>query len=66
MRVAVSTDVVRIALSTALVVGTVLNGINHWQALASASRTVPWGTVLLNYVVPYCVSTWSACALKAK
>jgi hypothetical protein len=49
---------VSMALRVALVVGSVLNLINHFDVLLGA----PFGTttivqMLLTYVVPYCVST---------
>ncbi len=49
---------VRMALKVALVVGTVLNLINHFDILLGA----PLGTTVAvqmgpTYVVPYCVST---------
>jgi hypothetical protein len=51
-------NVVRLALKVALVVGTILNVINHFDLLMGVP---PSGTTLfqvcLTYVVPYCVST---------
>jgi hypothetical protein len=51
-------SVVRLALKVALVVGTILNLINHFDVLLGAPLT---GATLfqmgLTYVVPYCVST---------
>jgi hypothetical protein len=47
-----------LALRVALVVGTILNLINHFDLLLGAPLTT--GTVVqigLTYVVPYCVST---------
>ena len=47
-----------LALRVALVVGTILNLINHFDLLLGASLTP--GTLVqigLTYVVPYCVST---------
>lgn len=51
-------QVVRLALKVALVVGTILNLINHFDLLLGAPLSR--GTILqiaLTYVVPYCVST---------
>jgi hypothetical protein len=51
-------QVVRLALKVALVVGTILNVINHFDLLLGAAVT--HGTLLqiaLTYVVPDCVST---------
>jgi hypothetical protein len=49
---------VRMALRVSLVVGTVLNLINHFDLLLGAPLTVTMGVQMgLTYVVPYCVST---------
>lgn len=66
LRAAMTKDVVQVAVPTALVVGTVLNAINHGRTFVEAPRALEWGAVLLNYLVPYCVSSWSAAALKAR
>lgn len=50
---------VRPAMRIALVVGTILNVINHGQAVMQG-LDVPWIHVGLNYLVPYCVATYSA------
>jgi len=47
------------ALKVALVVGTILNIINQGGAILGG-HGVAWGHVILNYVTPYCVATWSA------
>ena len=47
------------AALTALVVGSVLTGINHGDLLA-AGQFPPLSKVLLTYLVPYCVTTWGA------
>lgn len=47
------------ALRVSLVVGTVLNVINQGGDLISGDK-VSWGHALLNYLVPYCVSSYSA------
>jgi len=47
-----------LALKVALVVGTILNAINHFDLLLGTPITT--GTLVqigLTYVVPYCVST---------
>ncbi len=56
-------EVVRRALRTALLVGTVLVLINHFDALLTG--TLDWGGLLkmaLTYCVPYCVSTHASVA----
>lgn len=47
------------ALKVALAVGTILNIINQGGAILSG-HGIAWGHVVLNYVTPYCVATWSA------
>ena len=47
------------AARVALVVGSVLNLINQGETVWSG-QGVRWGNLLLNYLVPYCVSTYSA------
>lgn len=42
----------------ALVVGTVLNLINQGEAILAGG--IAWGHVAMNYIVPYCVATFSA------
>ncbi len=49
---------VRMALRVAVVVGTVLNLINHFDLLLGAPlSSTAAGQMALTYVVPYCVST---------
>ncbi len=49
---------VRMALRVSLIVGTLLNLINHFDVLLGASLTTTAGLQMaLTYVVPYCVST---------
>lgn len=60
---ALRADVVRRALRTAFVVGTVLVFINHVDALLAG--TLDWARILkiaLTYCVPYCVSTHASVA----
>ncbi|MBE0484321.1 MAG: nitrate/nitrite transporter NrtS [Bacterioplanes sp.] len=47
------------AIKVALVVGTLLNLINQWEAIAGEA---PWrfGLILLNYLVPFSVASYSA------
>lgn len=54
-----SREVVRPALRTALVVGTVLNLINQGDALLGPAH-VAIGKMVVTYCVPYCVSTYTA------
>ncbi len=52
-------EVVRNAIRVALVVGTILNLINQWQALFGEQQW-RWGMALLNYIVPFSVASYSA------
>ncbi len=47
------------AFLTALVMGTVLTGINHGDVIL-AGGIPPTLKVALTYCVPYCVTTWGA------
>jgi hypothetical protein len=47
------------ALRVALVVGTVLNLVNYGEVMMQAPET-PWIQLGINYLVPYCVATYSA------
>jgi hypothetical protein len=50
--------VIALALKVALVVGTILNIINHFDLLVGAPLTrMTMIQIALTYVVPYCVST---------
>lgn len=58
-RTACQRPIVVAALRLALVVGTVLNLINQGGRLFDG-LPLSWFHVALNYLVPYCVSTYSA------
>ena len=47
------------AFFSALVVGSILTGINHGDMILSGEYP-SWLKVLLTYFVPYCVTTWGA------
>ncbi|NCN89532.1 MAG: hypothetical protein GW936_08880 [Gallionella sp.] len=47
------------ALKIALVVGTLLNLVNQGENMLHGA-TIEWGHLLLNYLVPYCVASYSA------
>lgn len=49
---------VKRSLTTALLVGLILNIINQWGALFGEASIV-WSSLLLTFFVPYCVSTFS-------
>ncbi|WP_204325921.1 nitrate/nitrite transporter NrtS [Sulfitobacter sediminilitoris] len=44
---------------TALVVGTVLTGINHGDGILAGDYP-PVVKIILTYCVPYCVTSWGA------
>lgn len=47
------------AFFTALVVGTIITGINHGDIILAGTLPAIW-KILLTYCVPYCVTTWGA------
>lgn len=55
-----SGPVVRGALQVSAVVGTVLNLVNQGDAVLAGFVGFDVGRGVMNYVVPYLVSTWSA------
>ncbi|WP_372625284.1 nitrate/nitrite transporter NrtS [Arsukibacterium sp.] len=55
----VQPQVVINAIKVAVVVGTLLNVINQWQALLGEQHW-RWGMALLNYLVPFSVASYSA------
>ena len=59
LRTACQRPIVVAALKVALVVGTILNLINQGGWLLDGLQP-SWFHVLLNYLVPYCVSSYSA------
>lgn len=59
LRTACKRPIVVAAVKVALVVGTILNMINQGGRLLDGLPP-SWFHVVLNYLVPYCVSTYSA------
>lgn len=59
VRVAFAVDILRSAVGTAVVVGTVLNIINQGARWFDGDGLL-LGHFLLNYAVPYAVATYSA------
>lgn len=47
------------ACKVSLVVGTMLNAINQGDRLIGG-LAVAWGQITMNYLVPWCVSSYSA------
>lgn len=68
LSLSLSRSVVVAAIKVALVVGTLLALINHYDKLATMNfQQSDIFKILLTYLVPYGVSTWSAVkALQAK
>lgn len=61
LSLAFSRPVVRAAIKVAVVVGTLLALINHYDKIASWSfQKKDLFKIVLTYMVPYGVSTWSA------
>ena len=59
LRIAFRPAIVVTALKVSGVVGTILNLINQWDGIVGDSP-ISWVHVIMNYVVPFCVSTYSA------
>lgn len=59
LKLMVNGRIARPALKVALVVGTVLNVINNGGRIMAGQAVDPWHLVL-NYLVPFCVSAYSA------
>lgn len=57
--VACSGKIVKSAFRIALVVGTVLNFVNQGDYILMGDG-ISWPHVVLNYLVPYCVASYSA------
>lgn len=68
LSIALSRPTVASAIKVALVVGTLLALINHYDKIPTMNfKTSDIFKILLTYLVPYGVSTWSAVkALQAK
>lgn len=59
--IALSNEVVNTALKVALLVGSILALINHGTAIIHATlSTTNIYQIILTYLVPYCVSTYSS------
>jgi len=59
LRLMFSPGIARSAAQVSLVVGSVLNAVNQGPELFQHGR-VSWPRVAMNYVVPWCVSAFSA------
>ena len=63
LQLAFSDGTTKKAFFSALVVGSILTGINHGDMILSGEYPY-WPKVLLTYFVPYCVTTWGAITVK--
>ena len=59
LRCVVRAHIIRNATKITLVVGTILNLINQSDGIFG-NGTISWPHVFLNYLVPYCVASYSA------
>jgi len=57
--VACTGRIVKNSLRIALFVGSILNLVNQGNAILSATN-IAWAHLVLNYLVPYCVASYSA------
>jgi len=58
-KIAMSRHIVINALKIALVVGSLLNLVNQGGNMLHGA-TISWFQLILNYMVPYCVASYSA------
>lgn len=65
LRLMLCPRIARSALKVSVVVGTVLNVINNGEQLWVHHTVNPW-QVIMNFVVPYCVSSYSAARNEAQ
>lgn len=65
LRLALQPNIARAALKVSLVVGTFLNLINNGEQLWAGHSVSLW-RVALNFVVPFCVSSYSAARNEAR
>jgi hypothetical protein len=59
LRLALQRRTVLTALKVALFVGAILNIVNNGERIA-AGEAINWWQFALNFLVPYCVSSYSA------
>jgi hypothetical protein len=63
LQLALESNTVKRAFRTAIIVGIILNFINHYQAIIALSfNNINLFMVLLTFMVPYLVSTFSSVA----
>lgn len=59
LRTACRPDIVRAALKVSLFVGVLLNLVNQGETVLEGG-VIDWSRGFLNFLVPYCVSSYSA------
>jgi len=59
VKTALSRHIVLNAFKIAVVVGTLLNAVNQGEQMLQGG-TIVWLHLMLNYLVPYCVASYSA------
>jgi hypothetical protein len=59
LRIAFTRRLAGTSIRVALLVGTILNLANHWDAIVGAAH-VPWIHIAVNCIIPYCVASYSA------
>ncbi len=65
LKLAAQTPNIMRGLKVAIVVGVLLNLINQWEALSTASwGAIHWPKFLLTFCVPFCVSVYSSAMAK--
>lgn len=65
LRAALSRPVATVAWRIALVVGTVLNLINQGPEIYAGGEP-SWAHITLNYLVPYCVASYSGATMHVR
>lgn len=61
LRTFLEPQIIASATRVSLLVGTVLNLVNQGPVLVSQTG-ISWPKIAMNYIVPYCVATYSAAA----
>lgn len=65
LRAASTPEIAAAALRVALVVGTALNLVNQGPAILHGGE-VSWMQVALNYLLPYCVSSYGGARVRLR
>ncbi|HQR70768.1 MAG TPA: nitrate/nitrite transporter NrtS [Burkholderiaceae bacterium] len=65
LRTALSRPIVSNSLKVSLIVGSILNAINQGSTIM-AGGGVSWFHLTLNYLVPYCVASYSGATARLR